>query len=62
MAKIFDTLSRYAGQWIAVDRDGTVLETASNLHDLRSRAPLARTVVFACGEAVAEGPIALPAV
>jgi hypothetical protein len=51
MGKIWDNLTRYAGQWIAVDREGQVLETGDTLADLKARAPLARTFVFACGEA-----------
>ena len=50
MGMIFETLTRYAGQWVAVDRDGRVLETAGSLDDIRARAPMARTFVFACGE------------
>ena len=47
---IWEVLATYQGKWVAVDRDGKVLDADADLVILRARTPRARTCVFACGE------------
>lgn len=47
---IWGVLETYQGKWVAVDRDGKVLDADENLGVLRARAPGARTFVFACSQ------------
>ena len=47
---IWGVLDTYQGKWVAVDREGKVLDADADLGSLRSRSPRARTYVFACGE------------
>jgi hypothetical protein len=47
---IWQTLENYRGLWVAVDREGKILGTGTDLASLRSQSPRARTYLFACGE------------
>ena len=47
---IWGVLEAYRGKWVAVDRDGKVLDADEDLGALRAKTPRARTFVFACGE------------
>ena len=49
---IWRTLESYRGLWVAVDREGKVVDAGENLAELRARTPRARTFVYACGEEV----------
>ncbi|MDE2490343.1 MAG: hypothetical protein KGM24_05810 [Elusimicrobia bacterium] len=48
--RIWETLERFRGRWVALDAEGRVLDAGDDLDDLRARAARARTFVFACGE------------
>ncbi|OGR91447.1 MAG: hypothetical protein A2V88_06550 [Elusimicrobia bacterium RBG_16_66_12] len=52
---IWGVLDAYRGKWVAVDRDGKVLDADQDLGSLRARTPRARTFIFACSEAALEG-------
>lgn len=51
---IWGVLDAYRGKWVAVDRDGKVLDADADLGSLRARSPRARTFVFACSESALE--------
>jgi hypothetical protein len=47
---IWGVLKEYRGLWVAVDRDGKVLDADADLETLKARSARARTFVFAAGE------------
>ena len=55
MGTIWDVLERYAGLWVAVDREWKVVATGPELEELKSRASTARTFVFASGDRTSRG-------
>jgi len=52
---IWGVLDTYQGKWVAVDRNGRVLDIDADLGSLRARSPRARTFIFACNEAALQG-------
>lgn len=50
---IWGVLDTYQGKWVAVDREGKVMDVDTELSALRERSPRAQTYLFACGEEAA---------